>query len=190
VRLTEDAVLLIIDVQQAIDHPSWGIRNNHLMEANIAALLAAWRYGSRPIIHIRHHSREANSTYRPGQHGAEFKAEAAPLAGETVITKHVHSAFIDTDLETRLRRTGRTQLVITGVITNNSVEATARMAGNLGFDTVVVSDGTATFGRVDYNGKYHDADDVHALSLANLQGEYARIARTAEILEAVGGKEM
>jgi len=190
VRLTEDAVLLVIDVQQAIDHPSWGIRNNHLMEANIAALLAAWRYGGRPIIHIRHHSREPNSTYRPGQRGAEFKAEAAPLAREIVITKHVHSAFIDTDLEARLRRAGRTQLVIAGVITNNSVEATARMAGNLGFDTVVVSDGTATFGRVDYNGKYHDADDVHALSLANLQGEYARIASTAEMLAAVGGKEM
>ena len=61
------------------------------------------------------------------------------------------------------------------------------LAGALvtGGDTVVVADGTATFGRVDYNGKPRDAEDVHALSLANLQGEYARIAGTAEILAAL-----
>ena len=152
------------------------------MEANIAALLAAWRRDGRPIIHVRHLSREPNSTYRPGQPGAEFKPEVAPLPGETVIVKHVNSAFIGTDLEERLRRDGRKTLVITGVITNNSVEATARMAGNLGFDTVVVADGTATFDRADYNGKRHPAEDVHALSLANLDGEYARIASTAEVL--------
>ena len=81
--------------------------------------------------------------------------------------------------------TDRSALIIAGVITNNSVEATARMAGNLGFDTVVVADATATFGRADYNGRWRDAEDVHALSLANLQGEYARIAGTAEILAAL-----
>jgi nicotinamidase-related amidase len=182
--LAPEAVLLIIDVQQAIDHPSWGVRNTPALEANIAALLAAWRCVGRPIIHIRHHSREPGSTYRPGQAGAEFKPAAMPLPGETVITKHSNSAFIGTDLEARLRRDGRQTVVVTGVITNNSVEATARMAGNLGFDTVVVADATATFGRADYNGKQHPAEDVHALSLANLRGEYARIVSTAEILAA------
>jgi nicotinamidase-related amidase len=183
-NLAADAVLLIIDLQQAIDHPSWGLRNNPGMENNIAALLAAWRRAERPLIHVQHVSREKNSTYRPGQQGVEFKPPVAPLAGETVVVKHVNSAFIGTDLEMRLRRAGWNTLVITGVITNNSVEATARMAGNLGFDTVVVADATATFGRADYNGKKRDAEDVHALSLANLQGEYARIASTAEILAA------
>jgi nicotinamidase-related amidase len=184
-KLTADAVLLIVDVQQAIDHPSWGVRNNPAMEANIASLLAAWRRSGRPVIHVQHVSREPRSTYRPGQPGVEFKPEVAPLAGETVLVKHVNSAFIGTDLEARLRRAGCPTLVITGVITNNSVEATARMAGNLGFDAVVVADATATFGRADYNGKEHDADDVHALSLANLQGEYARIADTAAVLAAL-----
>ncbi len=184
-KLAADAVLLIVDVQLAIDHPSWGVRNTPAMEANIAALLAAWRRARRPLIHVQHVSREPNSTYRPGQPGVAFKPEAAPLAGETVVVKHVNSAFIGTDLEARLRRAGWNTLVIAGVITNNSVEATARMAGNLGFDTVVVADATATFGRADYNGRWRDAEDVHALSLANLQGEYARIAGTAEILAAL-----
>jgi len=60
------------------------------------------------------------------------------------------------------------------------------MAGNLGFDAIAVSDATATFGKVDYNGKPHPAEDVHALSLANLSGEYARIMSTAEALAALG----
>jgi nicotinamidase-related amidase len=183
--LPKDAVLLIVDMQRAIDHPSWGRRNNPGLEANIAALLAAWRRDDRPIIHIQHLSREPNSTYRPGQEGVEFKPEAAPLPGETVIVKHTNSAFIGTDLETRLRRAGRNTLVIAGVITNNSVEATARMAGNLDFDAIVVSDGTATVDRADYNGKHHPAEDVHAMSLANLQGEYARIMSTVEILQTL-----
>src|SRR5262249_31351941 len=40
-----------------------------------------------------------------------------------------------TDLEARLRADSRDAIVIAGVITNNSVEATVRMAGNLGFAT-------------------------------------------------------
>ena len=49
------------------------------------------------------------------------------------------------------------------VITNNSVEATARMSGNLGFLTVVVSDATATFGRDDFDGRWRTAGEVHAM---------------------------
>ena len=64
--------------------------------------------------------------------------------------------------------------MIIGVTTNNSVEATARASGNLGFRTIVVSDATFTFGRKDFAGRMHTAEEVHAMSLANLDGEYAR----------------
>lgn len=176
------AALLIIDVQRAIDDPSWGAdRNNRDAEANIARLLARWRERGWAVVHVRHASRESNSTYRKGQPGFEFKDEVLPREGEVVVEKQVNSAFIGTDLQQRLD--GIETLVIVGVITNNSVEATARMAGNLGFDTFVVSDATATFGRRDYHGRWRTADEVHAMSLANLDGEYARIVTTAEVLQ-------
>jgi nicotinamidase-related amidase len=175
--------LLIIDVQKAIDDPVWGSdRNNPGAEANIARLLAAWRASGWPLFHIRHVSREPDSTYRPGQPGAAFKAEVAPLAGERVIEKSVNSAFIGTPLEHELRSVGSYSVVITGVITNNSVEATARMAGNLGFVTIVVSDATATFGRRDFTGRWRTSEEVHAMSLANLAGEYATVLTTNEML--------
>src|SRR5690606_9469351 len=117
--LPPNAALMIIDVQKAIDHPSWGRRNNPHAEENMGRLLAAWRSSGRPVVHVRHLARHPKSTYRPGQEGCEFKAVVQPLAGETVITKHTHSAFIGTDLESVLRQQDIRTLVICGVITNN-----------------------------------------------------------------------
>lgn len=175
--------LLIIDVQKAIDHPSWGHdRNNRDAEVRIARLLDYWRKHEWPVFHIRHASRERESTYRPGQEGFEFKAEVEPLPGEAIIEKHVNSAFIGTSLEETLRAAEISTVVITGVITNNSVEATARMAGNLGFLTYVVADATATFGRLDFAGRWRTSDEVHAMSLANLHGEYATVVMFEEIV--------
>lgn len=179
--------LLIIDVQKAIDDPSWGNdRNNPNAEVNIAKLLALWRERSWPIFHVRHVSLEPNSTYRPGQPGAEFKNEVSPRKGERVIEKHTSSAFIGTNLERELRAEGINRVVITGVITNNSVEASARMAGNLGFSTYVVADATATFARRDFAGRWRTSAEVHAMSLANLAGEYAIVANTEQLLSRFG----
>jgi nicotinamidase-related amidase len=185
--LPREAALLVIDLQKAIDHPSWGERNNPQAEQNVGALLAAWRLTYRPIYHIRHDSAEPGSHYRPGQAGNDFKPEVRPLAGETVIAKTTNSAFIGTGFEARLRAAKQTLVVVTGVVTNNSVEATVRMAGNLGFETYLVEDACFTFGRKDWNGIWRTAAEVHAMSLANLDGEYCAVVRTKEILEAVNG---
>jgi len=148
-------------------------------------LLAAWRARKMPIIHIRHDSREPNSHYRPGQPGNEFKPEVAPLPAETVIPKHTNSAFIGTRLEGLLRERGYGTLVVAGVITNNSVEATVRMAGNLGFDTYVVADACFTVDKRDLTGELHPAERVHALSLANMHGEYATVVESKDILASL-----
>jgi nicotinamidase-related amidase len=183
--LPPESALIVIDVQQAIDHPSWGQRNNRDAEQKIAALLQTWRATARPIYHIRHDSTEPESHYRPGQSGHDFKLDARPLPGETVIGKQTNSAFIGTGLEQMLRNASSQVLIVTGVITNNSVEATVRMAGNLGFDTFLVEDATFTFGRKDWSGVFRSAEEVHAMSLANLDGEYCTVVRAADILQAV-----
>jgi hypothetical protein len=59
------------------------------------------------------------------------------------------------------------------------------MAGNLGFDTYVVSDATWAVDKRDLAGRLWPAEDVHALSLANLDGEYARVVDTSSLLEAI-----
>lgn len=181
-RLAADAALVIVDLQKAFDDPRYRPRNNPEAEANIARLLAAWRETGRPVIHVQHLSREADSPYRPGQPGCDFKDEVRPQAGELVIQKSTNSAFVDTGLGPYLEDKGIRTLVITGVATNNCVEATARMAGNLGYETYVVADATATADRADLVGRVWRAEEIQALTLANLQGEYATVATTEEIL--------
>ncbi len=180
--------LVIVDVQKAIDAPSWAVlgpRNNPDAETVLARLLAAWRERGLPVIHVRHDSTEPLSAYRPGQTGNEFKDEVRPQPGETVVAKHTNSAFIVTNLEQLLRSAGITSIVVAGVITNNSVEATVRMAGNLGFATSVVEDACWTFPKHDWSGVLRSASEVHAMSLANMAGEYATVSCAADIIAAL-----
>jgi len=185
VPLPLGTALIVIDVQKAINHSSWGERNNPDAEQNIAALLDAWRSTDRPIYHIRHDSTEPDSHYRPGQPGNDFKPDVRPLAHETIVVKTTNSAFIGTGLEAMLSAANLGILVVTGVITNNSVEATVRMAGNLGFETYLVENACFTFGRRDWKGRWRTAEEVHSMSLANLDGEYCSVVRTGQVLEAV-----
>jgi nicotinamidase-related amidase len=184
-NLPASAALLIIDLQKAIDAPYWGPRNNPDCERNVAALLGCWRATRRPIYHIKHDSSEPQSAYRPGQPGNEFKDEVKPRAGEAVITKRVNSAFIGTGLGTLLKVAGHGPLVITGVLTHNSVEATVRMGGNLGFEIYVVSDGCAAVDKKTLDGRLFAAGDVHALSLANMHGEYATVVGSDWVLARI-----
>lgn len=183
--LPATATLIVIDMQRAVDLPYWGPRCNPDAEAVVAALLAGWRRTGRSPIHIRHDSIEPDSGYRPDRPSHVFKPEAAPLPGETILGKSTNSAFIGTGLEARLRAEGAAPLVFVGVATNNSVETTVRMAGNLGFETWLVADACFAFDKVLLDGRVVPAADVHALSLANLAGEYARIVHSREILAAL-----
>lgn len=175
-------LLMIIDLQKAIDDPSWGVRNNPNAEVQVGRLLSSWRTLNLPILHVKHMSTDPNSKYRPGTSGNEFKDIAIPLESEPVLEKDTNNAFVRTNLHAILQDKGISEIVIVGVITNNSVEATARMAGNLGYRTIVVSDATFTFNRIDYGGLEHAAEVVHNMSLANLEGEYASILCTEEVM--------
>jgi nicotinamidase-related amidase len=178
----EQTALIVIDMQRGMSAPAAGERNNPGAERNIQSLLRAWRKVGWPIIHVRHISRIPGSPFWPGQPSAEFQPELSPIEGEHVVEKNVPDAFIHSGLERWLHIRGIRQVVIVGVSTNNSIEATARTAGNLGFKTLVVSDATFTFAKKDYAGVQRSAYEVHAMSLANLDGEYASVLSTAETL--------
>jgi nicotinamidase-related amidase len=143
--------------------------------------LRRFRQGRTTLL-ITHEGTHAGSYFRPGSTGYLAKDAARELPGEAVIVKRVNSAFIGTDLEARLRAAGIRTLVICGVTTNHCVETTARMAGNYGFEAWLVRDATWTFERLGPDGERHSADDVHAMTLANLHEEFARITMTAGVI--------
>ncbi|NHZ37670.1 cysteine hydrolase family protein [Massilia rubra] len=184
---TDLPALIIIDMQKAMANPAAGERNNPQAGSRIADLLAAWRAVDAPVVHVRHMSRTPGSLFWPGQPGAEFQDALLPLAREHVVEKNVPDAFIHSGLERWLRVRGITRIVMAGVSTNNSVEGSARSAGNLGFDTTVVADACFAFACTDYAGQARSAADVHAMALANLDGEYATIGDSAGVLRALAG---
>jgi nicotinamidase-related amidase len=184
--LSSSTALVVIDVQQGMDDPRGGARNNPEAEQRIADLLAAWRGSGRPVIHVQHMSLEPQSPFREGLPGNAFKVEALPIADEPVFRKHVNSAFIGTDLEAHLRGNGIEDLVVVGMTTDQCVSTTARMAGNLGFNVTVVEDATATFERSGPDGAHYSADLMHSVELASLHGEFATIRSAQDILAAAG----
>nr|WP_163503780.1 cysteine hydrolase family protein [Halomonas socia] len=176
------AALLVIDVQQGLDDAAYGTRNNPEAEANIAALLAAWRDAGRPVLHVRHCSLEAGSPLRAEAPGNAYKSEAQPLNGEPEFCKSVNSAFIGTTLEAYLRERGIGELVIVGLTTDHCVSTSTRMAGNLGFSVTLVDDATATFERTAPDGTHYSAEQMHGVNLASLHDEFCTVRTTAEVL--------
>jgi nicotinamidase-related amidase len=83
-----------------------------------------------------------------------------PRDSEHVIEKNVADAFKNSGLEHWPPARGIKDLLIVGVSTNMSVEATARSAGSLGFRTIVVSDATFTFDRADISGAMRTAEET------------------------------
>lgn len=183
-ELQKNAALILLDQQKGILHPRLGPRNNPDAELRMLQLLDFWRQSARPVIHVHHLSRSPDSVFWPGQSGVEVQERFEPLAGERLVQKQVPDAFCGTRLEADLHEAGIGQLVIVGVATNNSVESTARTAGNLGFDTWVAEDACFTFDKADYFGHARSAGEVHAMSLGNLHGEYATVVSVKQILGA------
>jgi nicotinamidase-related amidase len=182
--ITSRTALVIIDVQQGFDELELAgqRRNNPQALDRIVDLLDDFRAKAATVIHVRHESRDPRSPFRQGQTGFAVKEDVRERPGEAVIVKHENSAFIGTDLESHLRRHGIDTLVIVGATTNHCVETTTRMAGNLGFKTILVRDATWTFDRQGVDGELFSADQIHTVSLANLKDEFAEIAMADDVV--------
>jgi nicotinamidase-related amidase len=182
VALAANAALVVVDVQEAFADPAWGERNNPQAEANVGTLLRRWRTSARPVFHVQHQSTEPGDMFHPDSPGFQIKAPARPAGDEPVLSKTVNSAFIGTDLEQRLRDGGIDSVVVVGITTDHCVSTTARMAGNLDFTTIVVSDATATFERTGPDGQHYSAQQMHDTALASIHDEFAEVLTTEAVL--------
>jgi len=178
----DSAALILIDVQRGFDEPGWGTRNNEACEANIAALLSHWRSRERPVVFVRHDSSEPGSPLAAGTPGNAFK-DLITGEPDLLVTKQVNSAFYgEPNLHDWLQRSQIRRLVIAGITTNHCCETTARMAGNLGYETFFALDATHTFHRRSPGGRTLSADDLAEATATNLDGEFATVVTTRDLL--------
>jgi nicotinamidase-related amidase len=75
-----------------------------------------------------------------GEWGTEFVPQAAPLPGETIITKHRTNAFVGTPLDLILRNGGIEKVAVAGCITDVGMQTTARAAHDLDYQVTVIGD--------------------------------------------------
>ena len=172
--------LILIDIQKGFDDIEYwgGQRNNLQAETNAGELLEIWRKNNLPIFHIKHCSTNPISPLNEENSGNEFKEIVKPKDGETIIKKNVNSSFIGTDLKEQLDKRKISKLVIIGLTTDHCVSTTTRMAGNIGFDTFLVSDATSTFNKKGIDGQNYSAELIHETALASLKDEFATIITT------------
>lgn len=180
--IPDDAILIVINAQNGLLDATCEGRNNLEAEKNISRILEYWRTKKRRIIHVKHVSDNVESIFFRQSIGCDFLNSAQPRENEIVIEKMKSSAFSGTNLMGILNKESASHLVLVGFTASECIDATARDAAAMDFDTLVVGDGTATFDLRDQSGKLIKADRIHRLTLININSFYAKVINTNDVL--------
>jgi nicotinamidase-related amidase len=177
--------LVVVDIQN--DYFAGGANplvQSDAAAANARSLQDSFRERGEPVLHIQHVWDAPDAPFmRPGTPGVEIHATVAPLPGEPVIRKAHPNSFLETPLEEKLRALDVDHVVVCGMMTSMCVDATARAASDLGFETTVVHDACATRD-LEFAGRTIPAQQVHGAFLAALRDGYATIAATDDLVDA------
>lgn len=181
--LDNTTALLILDVQNDTVSPGGAFTASGSADhaaaqnliANINSVAVAARESHASVIHIHFvadppidsasynaplfEAVASSGGYLRDTWGADPAPGVEPVAGDLVLEKAKMSGFAGTGLGEHLDRLGVRRLVITGALTNMSVEHTARQAADDGYEVIVVSDATSTL-----NGEWQDAALSYALT--------------------------
>jgi nicotinamidase-related amidase len=179
-------VLLIIDIQNFY-FEGGRIPLSGPIEASLEAkaILGAFRAKKLPVVHIQHMPKGIEK-FEAGNTDPQYAIHpnVAPAAGETIVVKHYANSFRETDLAEILKKLGAKTLVITGMQTHMCVEAATRHGADLGYDIVLVDDACATRD-LKHGATVVPAKAVHTAVLAAMNGTYARVVTTADVLAAL-----
>lgn len=152
--------------------------------------LQAYRTKKMPIIHVQHISTRPDAIhFLPCTKGAEFHASLLPLKNEAVIKKHYPNSFKDTGLLSQLRKLDVNHIIIAGMMTHLTVDATVRAAYDLGFTCTVLQDACATKD-LDFNDMIIPAQSVNNAFLAALRPLYANVISTRQLVQTLNARTL
>jgi len=178
-----ETALILIDIQNDyFPGGKWEVPGS--VEASLRAgeALEFFRKKMMPVIHIRHISvRPGAAFFLPRSDGAEIHENVRPISTETVIEKNYPNSFRDTPLLEVLKKEGIKQLVVSGMMTQMCIDATARAAFDLRFGCTVLHDACAAR-QLMFSDQSVPAPQVHAAFLAALNGLYARVTSVSELI--------
>jgi nicotinamidase-related amidase len=185
-----EQALLVIDIQGFyFEGGAVALVGSEPAAETAGELVEAFRTRGWPVIHVQHLPPDAEGPAVDIEPVAYRNHPAgAPRNGETLIGKRRANAFVGTDLGKTLETLGVTEVVVVGMQTHMCVEAASRAAADLGYRVTVVGDACATRD-LEFGGTTVAAADVHASTLASLDGTYARVVDSATFLSGLPSAE-
>ena len=137
--------LVVIDAQESFRaRPNWKAVNHPDIAERVDRLVRAARDNDDLVVWVLHTEPGTGGAFDPANGHVRLIEGLAPVEGEPVITKTSHNAFTTTNLQQLMTRHGVTELVISGIRTEQCCETTARVASDFGYDVVFVTEATAT----------------------------------------------
>lgn len=177
----DEATLVIIDAQREYVDGALPLTGVEAALAHIAEVLEKARAAGAPVVHVQHRGR-TGGLFDPETPAFAFADNAMPVAGETVVHKALPNSFAGTDLAQELEKAGRKRLILAGFMTHMCVSATARAALDLGYQSTVLSDATATRDLPDPSGGgIVTAADLHRAELAALADRFSIVCQSTEL---------
>lgn len=177
----QECALVLIDVQREYLDGMLALPDVEPALKNITRLLAAARDQQVPVLHVAHLG--ASGTPFDPASGGKIIDSASPIEGEAVITKTLPNAFADTDLRSIVTKLGDPHLVLVGFMTHMCISSTARATADLGLQTTVVIDATATRSLPSPDSDAAiGATELHQATLAALSDRFSLLATTSELI--------
>ncbi len=137
--------LLVIDVQLGFftdDEKPLYDKEDFLKR--IKSLINKFRAVYSPVILVQHDGPKG-SIVEPETTGWAIHPAIQPLKKEAIIRKTKSSAFVDTTLDSELKKRRIDTLIIAGLQSEFCVDSTVRHASFLGYKVVLVKDAHSTF---------------------------------------------
>jgi nicotinamidase-related amidase len=184
-----NTALLLLEIQNDY-FPNGRIPLERSLEASAKAqsVLQSFRDKKLPVVHAQHISTQPDAAYLlPCTKGAEFYSAVQPSKNEIIIKKHYPNSFKDTSLLNQLIKNQINHLVICGMMTHLTVDATVRAAYDLGFSCTVLHDACATR-PLEFSHTMISEQNVHYSFLAALQVSYATVLSSDDYLQKMGAR--
>jgi nicotinamidase-related amidase len=178
--------LIVIDVQESFRHrPYWQASELPAFLKNVQSLIDSARAAGIPIAQV-FHQELTDDAADPFSRSSGFVRPMPELSlrPDAVFHKQVHSALFGTTpdgvtLEQWLRHQQVTEVLVTGIRTEQCCETTTRHASDLGFKVRYVTDATLTFPMRSSSGREFSPADIRERTELVLEGRFAQIVTTA-----------
>lgn len=174
-------ILLAIDIQQeytAVGRP-FHIAGIEPSLTNAKALIDAARAANVPVWHVQH-QQEKGLFARDGEHTAPI-AGFEPQGDEPVYVKDMYSCFTSSELVEALAATKPEDITVIGYGTSLCCLSTIVDGTHRGYSFTLVEDAVAAKAT-----EQTSEDEMHR-SAVNVIQEYARVARTEDVLQELKG---